>query len=163
MGNPTEDNSPNPQSSETADPAELAGPSGLASLNRVVSAPTHEVNQESTRKMQTHPPRGKVPSPVHQTAHPKERPPGGPPVTLMGSVFTVLFVAHRPVEAVPSVLKQLRNIATYSWLNVLLIFIPISWAAVSDFPLILSVACSQAASHCLSYSSELTLLCTLWY
>ena len=150
MGNPAEDNSPIPQSSETTDLAKFAGPSGT-SLNRVVSAPTHEINQEGTRKNPTEPL--------------KEKPPDGPPGTLRGSMFAVLFVAHphRSVEAVPSVLDQLRNIATHSWLNLLLVFIPISWAAVSDFPLIFSVACTQADSHSPSYSSGPTFLRTLRY
>ena len=128
MSKPIEDKSPN---SQTADPAESAEQSGHASLTRVVFVPAHE----------TSPPRGQVPSPVDPPAHPEENLPDDSRVTLSVAMLTVLFVAHphRSVEAVPSVLEQLRNIATYSWLNVLLVFIPISWATVSDFPLNLLV------------------------
>jgi hypothetical protein len=142
--NPTKDHPPNPQSSETADLAESAESSGHTFLARAVSAPTHATKRNNTRRTHTHPgvpPRGKLSLPFHRTAHPKEKLPEGIPVPSLERMFTGLLQAPRPVGDAPPVLGQLRNIATYSWLNLLLVFIPISWAAVSNFSLILSAAC----------------------
>ena len=135
MGNPTKDDPPNPQSSATADPARSAESSSHPFLAPAVSAPTQAMERESTRKTQTRPSHGKVPLPVHPTVHRKEKLPDGFPVPSLERMFTVLFRAPRPVGDAPPVLDQLRNAATHSWLNLLLVFIPISWAAVSDFPL----------------------------
>jgi len=145
---PTKDH---PQSSATADPAVSAEASGHDSLARTLSAPTHLTKRKTTRRTHTLPagrPRGKVSLPFHLTEQPKEKLPDGIPIPSMERMFTGLLQAPRPVGDAPSVLGQLRNIATYSWLNLLLVFIPISWAAVSDFPLIFSAACRQ--SHILS-------------
>ena len=141
---PTKDHSHNPQSSETADLAESAESSGRAFLARVVSAPTHATKRKSTRRTHTipgGPRRGKVSLPFHPTAQPKEKLPDSIPIPSLERMFTGLLQAPRPVGDAPTILGQLRNIATYSWLNLFLVFIPISWAAVSDFPLILSAAC----------------------
>ena len=143
---PTNDHSHKPQSSETADLAESAESSGHAFLARVVSAPTNATKRKNTRRTHTIPggtPRGKVSLPFHPTAQPKEKLPDGIPIPSLERMFTGLLQAPRPVGDAPSILGQLRNIAMYSWLNLLLVFIPISWAAVSDFPLILLVACRQ--------------------
>ena len=143
-------------------PAESAESSGHRFLTRTLSAPTHAIRRNGTRRTQTHPggpPYGKLSLPFHPTAHPKEKLPPGFPVPSLDRMFTGLLQAPRPVGDAPSVLNQLRNIATYSWLNLLLVFLPISWAAVSDFPLIWWLR--KAGS--LSYSSRPTLLCTLWH
>ena len=50
--------------------------------------------------------------------------------TLLKKILNGLLQPPETVEDAPSVLIQLRTIATYSWLNLLLVFIPISWAAV---------------------------------
>ncbi|KAF7359886.1 Ca(2+)/H(+) antiporter [Mycena venus] len=39
-----------------------------------------------------------------------------------------LFKPHRKIGRAPGVLRSIRSIITASWLNVLLVFIPISWA-----------------------------------
>ncbi|CAK5269125.1 unnamed protein product, partial [Mycena citricolor] len=39
-----------------------------------------------------------------------------------------LLVPEKPVAAAPGVLKSLRSIILASYLNILLVFIPISWA-----------------------------------
>ena len=163
IGNPTNGNSQNPQSSETAELAESSGRPFLAARAMSAPAPAHETKWESTRKTKTHPPLGKASLPFHPTAHPKERLPNGFPRPSVERMFTGLLQPPRPVADAPSILGQLRNIVTYSWLNLLLVFLPISWAAVSGFPLVLAVGRKQAVSHCLSYSSEPTLMCTLWY
>src|SRR5258706_15579673 len=144
---PTKDHPPKPQSSETADPAESAESSGHHFLARARSARTNAMKRKGTRQTQAHPggpPRAKDSLPFHPTAHPKEKLPDGFPIPSFERMFTGLLQAPRPVGDAPSVLRQLRNIATYSWLNLLLVFIPISWAAVSVFPPILSAACSQS-------------------
>ncbi|KAJ7192646.1 Sodium/calcium exchanger protein-domain-containing protein [Mycena pura] len=41
---------------------------------------------------------------------------------------TSLFIPHRKIGKAPGVLRSIRSILTASWLNVLLVFIPISWA-----------------------------------
>ena len=162
---PTKDLPQNSQSPKSADPAESAESSGHHFLARALSAPTHAMKRKGTRRTQTHPGgprRGKLSLPFHPTAHPKEKLPDGFPVPSLERMFTGLLQAPRPVGNAPSVLRQIRNIATYSWLNLLLVFIPVSWAAVSAFPLILSAACSQ--SHIPSPTTSLAhLLCTLWY
>jgi len=138
---PTNDHPPNPQSSETADLAHSAESSGHPFLGRAVSAPTHATKRRITRRTQTGPPRGKVSLPFHPTAQPKEVFPDGVPIPSLERMFTGLLQAPRPVGDAPPVLRQIRNIATYTWLNLLLVFIPVSWAAVSNFPLILFVVC----------------------
>jgi hypothetical protein len=138
---PTKDH---PQSSDLADSAE---PSGHAFLARALSAPTHATKRKSTRRTHTlpgGPPHGKVSLPFHRSEQPKEKLPDGIPIPSLERMFTGLLQAPRPVGDAPPILGQLRNIATYSWLNLLLVFIPISWAAVSDFPLIFSAACMQS-------------------
>ena len=149
----------NPQSPETTVPPESVESSGRRFLARALSAPTNAIRRNGARRTQTHPggpPYGKLSLPFHPTAHPKEKLPPGFPVPSFERMFTGLLEAPRPVGDAPSVLNQLRNIATYSWLNLLLVFIPISWAVVSDFPLILSAACGPSPQH-LSYSLGLTL------
>ncbi|GAA5820063.1 hypothetical protein JCM3770_002123 [Rhodotorula araucariae] len=42
--------------------------------------------------------------------------------------LTELFVAERPIEREPTAMESLRAIVTASWLNVLLVFIPVGWA-----------------------------------
>ncbi|BGP56441.1 hypothetical protein JCM8202_001819 [Rhodotorula sphaerocarpa] len=42
--------------------------------------------------------------------------------------LTNLFVAERPIKREPGVKQSLRAIVTASWLNVLLVFIPVGWA-----------------------------------
>ena len=147
---PTKEHPQNPQSPETAEPAESAQSSGHRFLARALSAPTNAIRRNGTRRTQTLPggrPHGKLSLPFHPTAHPKEKLPPGFPVPSLERMFTGLLQAPRPVGDAPSVLNQLRNIATYSWLNLLLVFIPISWAVVSDFPLILSAMCGQSPYH----------------
>ena len=144
---PTKDHPHNRQSSETADLAESAESSSCPLLARVMPAPTHATKRKSTRRTHTIPggtPRGKDSLPFHPTAQPKEKLPDGIPIPSLERMFTGLLQAPRPVGDAPSILGQLQNIATYSWLNLLLVFIPISWAAVSDFPLILSAACRRS-------------------
>lgn len=41
---------------------------------------------------------------------------------------TELFVAERPVKKEPTWAESLRAIVTASWLNLLLVFIPVGWA-----------------------------------
>ena len=157
----TKDYRPKPQSSGMANPAESAETGGHHLLTRAPYAPTHA---NGTRRMRTRPggPPGKLSLPFHPTENPKEKLPAGFPIPPLERMLKGLLQAPRPVGDAPSVLDQLRNIATYSWLNLLLVFVPISWAAVSDFPLILAVSCRQVVSHYLSYSPGSTLLCTLW-
>ena len=147
---PTNEHPQNPQSPETVLPAESAESSGHRLLTRAVSAPTHAIKRNGTRRTQTLPggrPHGKLSLPFHPTAHPKEKLPPGFPVPSFERMFTGLLQAPRPVGDAPPVLNQLRNIAMYSWLNVLLVFIPISWAVVSDFLLIVSTACGRSPHH----------------
>ncbi len=143
---PIKDLPQNPQSPNTVDPAGSTEASGHQLLARIRSAPTRAMKRKGTRRTQTHPggPRGKLSLPFHPTEHPKEKLPDGFPIPSFERMFTGLLQAPRPVGDAPSVLRQVRNIATYSWLNLLLVFIPISWAAVSVFPLILSAACNQS-------------------
>ena len=120
------------------DLAEAAESSGPRFVTRALSDPMYAMERNG-------PPNRKLSLPFHPTAYPKEKLPAGFPVPPLENTFKGLLQAPRPVGDAPSVQDQLRNIATYSWLNVLLVFIPISWAAVSDFPLILTVSCRQAA------------------
>ena len=156
---------PKPQSSGTADSAVSAESSGHRSLTRALSTPTHAIKRNIPRRALTDPagPRRKLTLGFHPTLHPKEELPTGFPIPSLEKAFDRLLEAPRPVGDAPSFPNQLRNIAMYSWLNVLLVFLPISWVAVSDFPLILVVPCRQGVSHCLSYSSGPTLMCTSWY
>ena len=156
---PTNEYPPKLQSSGTADPVEDTESSSLRFLTQAPSAPTHVNDTRRTRG----PPHGRHSLPLHPTEHPKEKFPDGISVPSLEQMFKGLLQAPRPVGDAPSALDQLRNIATYSWLNLLLVLVPISWAAVSDFPLILAVSCKQAVSHCFSYSPGSTLLYTLWY
>ena len=134
---PTNDHSPNPQSPETAIPVDSAQAESNdhSLLARVVSAPTLVMKRRNTRRAQTHPggPRTKGYLPFHPTAHPKEKLPEGISIPPIQRMFTGLLEAPRPVGDAPSIRGQLWNIVTYSWLNLLLLFIPISWAAVSNF------------------------------
>ncbi|KAJ7324006.1 Calcium/proton exchanger [Mycena albidolilacea] len=41
---------------------------------------------------------------------------------------TSLFIPHKKIGRAPGIFRSIRSIITASWLNVLLIFIPISWA-----------------------------------
>jgi len=138
---PTSPTNDQPQSSETADLAHSAESSSRPFLVWGVSAPTHATKQKITNQTQTGPPRGKVSLPFRPTAQPKEMLPDGIPIPSFKRMFTGLLQAPRPIGDAPPVLRQLRNIATYTWLNLLLVFIPVSWAAVSNFPLILLAVC----------------------
>jgi len=154
--------------SETADLMESAGLGARPFLLRDGSAPTTATQRKTTKRTQTHPgPCGKVSLPFHLTAQPKEKLPERIPIPPLERMFTGLLLAPRPVGDAPPILGQLRNIATYSWLNLLLVFIPASWAAVSNFPLIMPASSSLRADctslRSPSYSSRPILICTLWY
>lgn len=125
---------PNPQPSDTADPMSSVEATSHAILARTVSAPATATKRRNTERTQADPaPRGKGRLPYHPTAQPKEKLPEGNPVPSFEKMFKGLLQPTRPVGDAPSVPRQLRNIATYSWLNVLLLFVPVSWAVVSKF------------------------------
>ena len=146
------------QSSGTADLGDSAESSARPFLARAVSAPTTAKQRRTTKRTQTHPgPRGKVSLPFHPTAQPKEKLPEGISIPPFERMFTGLLQAPRPVGDAPPILRQLWNIATYSWLNLLLVFIPVSWAAVSNFPLIM-LARSLLRADCTSLRSPLLLI-----
>ena len=133
----TKDYRPKPQPSGTAGPTGSAESSSHRLLTPAPSALTHVNGTRRTQPRPGGPPRGKLSLPFHPTAHPKEKLPAGFLVPPLDKMFTGLLQAPRPVGDAPSVLDQLQNIATHSWLNLFLVFIPISWGAVSDFSLIL--------------------------
>ncbi|KAJ6531729.1 Sodium/calcium exchanger protein-domain-containing protein [Mycena capillaripes] len=55
--------------------------------------------------------------------------PGGAARSInLGRAATTLFKPERKIGEAPGVLGSIRSIITASWLNVLLVFIPISWA-----------------------------------
>ena len=104
-------------------------------LTRAVSTPATTTKRNLTRRAKTHPrPHERGSLPFHPTAQPKEKLPEVISVPSLNRMFTGLLQAPRPVGNAPTVLVQLRNVATYSWLNLLLLLIPVSWAAVSEFP-----------------------------
>ena len=133
--NTTSPAKPNPQktlSSDARDLGKSVESSNHPSPARAVSTPVATTKLNLTRRTETHPgSRGQGSLPFHPAAQPKEkRPEDISPPSLNGS----LPQAHRTVADAPPVLAQIRNIFTYSWLNLLLLFIPVSWAAVSEFP-----------------------------
>lgn len=131
---------PNPEASNAADPMSSVEAGSHKFLARAVSAPATATKRKITGRTQTHPgSRGKGSLPYHPTAHSKEKLPEGISVPSLERMFAGLLRPPKPVGDAPSVLRQLRNIATYSWLNVLVVFIPVSWAAVSNFSPIMSV------------------------
>lgn len=131
---------PNPQPSDTADPMSSVEATSHTILGRTVSAPATATKRRNTERTQADPaPRGKGRLPYHPTAQSKEKLPEGNPLPSFEKMFTGLLQPPRPVGDAPSVLRQLRNIATHSWLNLLLLFVPVSWAVVSNFFPVLSV------------------------
>jgi hypothetical protein len=157
-----------PPHSETVGLMGSADSSAPPPLPRIASAPMLPRKRKSTKqRAHTHPGEtffGKVALPFHPTAQPKEKLPGAVVPPLEG-LFKGLLDAPRRVGDAPSVLQQLWNVTTYSWLNLLLLFIPISWAVVSAFPLILPGTALRRAGGAVSTAcpthQEPTLLHTL--
>ena len=141
-------------SSDATDLGNSAESSNYPLLARAVSTPATTTKRNITRRTKTHPePREKGSLPFHPTAQPKEKLPQGISVPSLNRMFTGLLQAPRPVGDAPPVLVQIRNVVTYSWLNLLLVLIPVSWAAVSEFPADLPCCVQVAAiSHHLPYS-----------
>ena len=129
---------PNPQKTLSSDVTYIGKSvesSNQPLLSRAVSTPVTTTKQGLSRRTKTHPePREKGSLPFHPTAHPKEKLPEVISIPSLNRMFTGLLQAPRPVADAPPVLAQIRNVATYSWLNLLLLFIPVAWAAVSEFP-----------------------------
>jgi hypothetical protein len=90
----------------------------------------------------------KVALPSHPTAQPKEKL-RVPHVPSSESLRKSLLNAPRPVGKAPPIREQLRNVARFGWLNLLFLFIPVPWAAVSGFPPILFMTIPRCAGSSL--------------
>lgn len=137
---------PNPQETLSSDVTYMGKSvesSNQPLISRAVSNPVTTTKQNlARRRTKTHPgPREKGSLPFHHTSQPKEKLPEVISIPSLNRMFTGLLQAPRPVADAPPVLEQIRNIVTYSWLNLLLLFIPVSWAAVSEFPVDLIANC----------------------
>ncbi|BGP38614.1 hypothetical protein JCM10450v2_002563 [Rhodotorula kratochvilovae] len=108
----------------SAEPEALAAGEGGAAIGSSATAPAGDAE---LRQRRPKPPRATTAPPLHGAAL-DEPMPGVHRTTTRPLIGMHLLEPRVPVAKAPGWRSSLINIAKYSWLNVLLVFVPVSWA-----------------------------------